>query len=87
MVAFNFTVGSTALQCLFRLLATIIGAVAGYICLLAADRNDRPYILGILTLVFQIPHVVLFFSLQVPSNWFHFIVDINSNHLYWLYGR
>lgn len=55
MVVFNFTVGSTALQCLFRLMATIIGAVAGYICLLAANRNERPYVLAILTLVFQIP--------------------------------
>ncbi|KAI8640155.1 Fusaric acid resistance protein-like-domain-containing protein [Parasitella parasitica] len=55
MVVFNFTVGSTALQCLFRVLATIIGAVCGYICLLAADRNQYPYVLAIMVLIFQIP--------------------------------
>ncbi|CEP10684.1 hypothetical protein [Parasitella parasitica] len=55
MVVFNFTVGSTALQCLFRVLATVIGAVCGYICLLAADRNQYPYVIAIMILLFQIP--------------------------------
>ncbi|KAI8370645.1 uncharacterized protein BYT42DRAFT_502361 [Radiomyces spectabilis] len=55
MVVFNFTVGSTAIQCLFRVAATIIGAVAGYIALLAAHRNENPYVLAVLILVFQIP--------------------------------
>jgi hypothetical protein len=55
MVVFNFTVGSTALQCFFRVLATIIGAVAGYICLLAANRNERPWAIAVLTVVFQVP--------------------------------
>lgn len=55
MVVFNFTVGSTALQCLFRVLATIIGAVCGYLCLLAANRNHNPYVLAVMTLIFQIP--------------------------------
>ncbi|GAA5794733.1 hypothetical protein HPULCUR_000079 [Helicostylum pulchrum] len=55
MVVFNFTVGSTALQCMFRVLATVTGAVAGYICILASNRNERPYALALLALVFQIP--------------------------------
>lgn len=55
MVVFNFTVGSTALQCLFRVLATVIGALAGYICILASNRNERPYVIALLTLAFQIP--------------------------------
>ncbi|KAI8875345.1 hypothetical protein K501DRAFT_233819 [Backusella circina FSU 941] len=55
MVVFNFTVGSTALQCLFRVLATIIGAIAGYIALLAARRNENPYVLAVMILIFQIP--------------------------------
>lgn len=55
MVVFNFTVGSTALQCFFRVLATVIGAVAGYICILASNRNERPYALALMTLLFQVP--------------------------------
>lgn len=55
MVVFNFTVGSTALQCFFRILATVIGAVCGYICLLAGNRRSNPYVLAVLVGVFQIP--------------------------------
>jgi hypothetical protein len=55
MVVFNFTVGSTALQCFFRVLATIIGAVFGYLALLAAHRNENPYVLAVMILIFQIP--------------------------------
>ncbi|KAF1798828.1 hypothetical protein V8B55DRAFT_1522063 [Mucor lusitanicus] len=55
MVVFNFTVGSTALQCFFRVLATIIGSVCGYLCLLAANRNHNPYVLSVMTLIFQVP--------------------------------
>lgn len=66
MVVFNFTVGSTALQCFFRVFATIIGAVAGYICLLAADRNERPYLIAILTLVFQVPMWYMMLGSKYP---------------------
>jgi hypothetical protein len=66
MVVFNFTVGSTALQCLFRVLATIIGAVCGYICLLAGNRNENPYVLAVMTLVFQVPMWYMLLGSKFP---------------------
>ncbi|KAF7730274.1 hypothetical protein EC973_002517 [Apophysomyces ossiformis] len=55
MVVFNFTIGATAVQSAFRVIATIIGAVFGYICLLAGHRNENPYVVAVMTLIFQIP--------------------------------
>ncbi|KAG0766962.1 hypothetical protein G6F16_004744 [Rhizopus arrhizus] len=66
MVVFNFTVGSTALQCLFRVLATIIGAVCGYICLLAGNRNQNPYVVAVLICVFQIPMWYMLLGSKYP---------------------
>lgn len=66
MVVFNFTVGSTALQCLYRVLATIIGAVSGYICLLAGNRNQNPYVIAVMVLIFQIPMWYMLLGLKYP---------------------
>ncbi|KAI9029606.1 Fusaric acid resistance protein-like-domain-containing protein [Phycomyces nitens] len=55
MVVFNYTVGSTMQQCFYRIVATILGAVCGYIALLAGNRNENPYVIAVLVLVFQIP--------------------------------
>ncbi|KAI7907703.1 uncharacterized protein BX663DRAFT_491781 [Cokeromyces recurvatus] len=55
MIVVNFTVGSTVLLCFLRTIATVIGAVLAYISLLAANRNENPYVLSVLTLVFQVP--------------------------------
>jgi uncharacterized membrane protein YccC len=66
MVVFNFTVGSTALQCLFRILATIIGAVCGYICLLASNRDENPYVLAVMILVFQVPMWYMLLGSKYP---------------------
>ncbi|KAL0081889.1 Fusaric acid resistance protein-like-domain-containing protein [Phycomyces blakesleeanus] len=55
MVVFNYTVGSTMQQCFYRIIATILGAVCGYIALLAGNRNENPYVIAVLVLVFQIP--------------------------------
>ncbi|KAI9482971.1 MAG: hypothetical protein EXX96DRAFT_518941 [Benjaminiella poitrasii] len=55
MIVVNFTVGSTVLLCLLRTLATIVGAVCAYVGLLAAKRNENPYVLAVLILVFQVP--------------------------------
>ncbi|KAL0089284.1 Fusaric acid resistance protein-like-domain-containing protein [Phycomyces blakesleeanus] len=55
MVVFNYTVGSTMQQCFYRIVATILGAVCGYIALLAGNRNENPYVVAVLVLVFQIP--------------------------------
>ncbi|KAI9281639.1 hypothetical protein BY458DRAFT_531528 [Sporodiniella umbellata] len=66
MVVFNFTVGSTAWQCFYRVSATIIGAVCGYICLLASNRNQNPYVLAVLVGVFQIPMWYLLLESKHP---------------------
>ncbi|KAI8146438.1 hypothetical protein BJV82DRAFT_643173 [Fennellomyces sp. T-0311] len=55
MVVSNVTIGATALQCFFRIVATVIGAVCGYIVLLAAHRNENPYALAVVVFVFQMP--------------------------------
>ncbi|KAI8060171.1 hypothetical protein BC940DRAFT_371499 [Gongronella butleri] len=57
MVVFNFTVGSTALICAFRVVATVIGAVCGYIALVVGQTNAAayPYVVAVLVLVFQVP--------------------------------
>ncbi|KAL7312477.1 hypothetical protein PS15m_008232 [Mucor circinelloides] len=66
MVVFNYTVGSTALQCMFRVIATVIGAVAGYICLLAGNRNENPYVVAVMVLVLQIPMWYFLFDTKYP---------------------
>ncbi|KAI8068112.1 aluminum activated malate transporter-domain-containing protein [Gilbertella persicaria] len=55
MVVFNFTVGSTLTQCVYRVVATVIGAICGYLSLLAAGRNANPYVLAVMILIFQVP--------------------------------
>ncbi|KAI9495673.1 hypothetical protein BDB00DRAFT_870220 [Zychaea mexicana] len=55
MVVSNMTIGATALQCFFRIIATVIGAVCGYIVLLAAERNTNLYALAVMVFVFQVP--------------------------------
>ncbi|KAL0135340.1 hypothetical protein V8B55DRAFT_1394102 [Mucor lusitanicus] len=66
MVVFNYTVGSTALQCIFRVIATVIGAVAGYLCLLAGHRNENPYVIAVMVLVLQIPMWYFLFDTKYP---------------------
>ncbi|KAG0167034.1 hypothetical protein DFQ28_005672 [Apophysomyces sp. BC1034] len=66
MVVFNFTIGATALQSMFRVVATLIGAVCGYICLLAGHRNENPYVVAVMTLVLQIPLWYLLLSSPYP---------------------
>lgn len=66
MVVFNYTVGSTALQCVFRVIATVIGAVAGYICLLAGNRNQNPYVIAVMVLILQIPMWYFLFATKYP---------------------
>lgn len=66
MVVFNYTVGSTALQCIFRVIATVIGAVAGYLCLLAGNRNENPYVVAVMVLVLQIPMWYFLFDTKYP---------------------
>ncbi|CEP17259.1 hypothetical protein [Parasitella parasitica] len=66
MVVFNYTVGSTALQCVFRVIATVIGAVAGYICLLAGNRNQNPYVVAVMVLILQIPMWYFMFDSKYP---------------------
>ncbi|KAI8353382.1 aluminum activated malate transporter-domain-containing protein [Blakeslea trispora] len=66
MVVINYTVGSTAWQCLYRVIATVVGGVAGYICLLAANRNQNPYVLAIMILIFQIPMWYLLLGSKYP---------------------
>lgn len=60
MVVINYTVGTTSLICFFRIIATICGAVCGYLALLAGNRNDNPYVVAVLVGVFQIPMWYLF---------------------------
>ncbi|KAI7901383.1 uncharacterized protein BX663DRAFT_514290 [Cokeromyces recurvatus] len=66
MVVFNYTVGSTAIQCFYRVVATIIGAVCGYLALLAGHRNENPYVVAVLVLVFQIPMWYFLFNTPYP---------------------
>ncbi|OBZ87882.1 hypothetical protein A0J61_04069 [Choanephora cucurbitarum] len=66
MVVVNYTVGSTAWQCLYRVIATVIGGVAGYICLLAANRNQNPYVLAVMVLIVQIPMWYLLLGSPYP---------------------
>ncbi|CAO3701474.1 unnamed protein product [Rhizopus stolonifer] len=66
MVVFNFTVGSTAWQCFYRVSATFIGAVSGYICLLAGNRNQNPYVVAVMVCVFQIPMWYLLLGSKYP---------------------
>ncbi|KAI8994773.1 hypothetical protein BDB01DRAFT_774049 [Pilobolus umbonatus] len=67
MVVFNFTVGSTALQCMYRVFATILGAIAGYICIIAGGRDERPYVIAVLVLIFQIPLWYLLLGSPYPK--------------------
>ncbi|ORX56191.1 hypothetical protein DM01DRAFT_1334689 [Hesseltinella vesiculosa] len=57
MVVFNYTVGSTALVCGFRVIATIVGAVCGYVALVAGQASGAayPYVVAILVCIFQVP--------------------------------
>ncbi|KAI8084098.1 aluminum activated malate transporter-domain-containing protein [Gilbertella persicaria] len=66
MVVINYTVGSTVWQCFYRVIATIIGGVSGYICLLAAHRNQNPYVLAVMVLILQIPMWYLFLGSPYP---------------------
>lgn len=66
MVVFNFTVGSTALQSFFRVFATVIGALAGYVCILVSNRNERPYALALMTLIMQIPMWYIMLGSKYP---------------------
>lgn len=66
MVVMNYTIGSTAVQCMYRIIATVSGAVAGYICLLAAGRNENAYVLAVLVLVFQVPMWYLLLGSSYP---------------------
>ncbi|KAI9476589.1 MAG: aluminum activated malate transporter-domain-containing protein [Benjaminiella poitrasii] len=66
MVVFNYTVGSTALQCFYRVVATIIGAVCGYLALLAGHRNENPYVIAVLVFIFQIPMWYFLFNTPYP---------------------
>ncbi|KAH8551931.1 hypothetical protein BGW37DRAFT_492938 [Umbelopsis sp. PMI_123] len=65
MVIFNFTVGSTLLQSGFRIAATIIGALWGYIALLAAHRTN-PYVLSVMILIFAVPFWFIFLGSKYP---------------------
>lgn len=66
MVVSNFTVGATAVQCMYRVVATIIGAVCGYIALLAAHRNENPYVLAVMILIFQVPMWYILLGTKYP---------------------
>ncbi|KAI8982478.1 Fusaric acid resistance protein-like-domain-containing protein [Mycotypha africana] len=66
MVVFNYTAGSTVLQCFYRIIATIIGALAGYICLLAGHRDENPYVIAVLVCIFQIPMWYFLFATRYP---------------------
>ncbi|KAI7869836.1 uncharacterized protein EV154DRAFT_530426 [Mucor mucedo] len=66
MVVINYTVGSTTIQCFYRIISTIIGAVCGYLCLLAANRRENPYVIGVLVLVFQVPMWYLLLGSKFP---------------------
>lgn len=66
MVVINYTVGSTSIQCFYRIISTIVGAVCGYICLLASNRNENPYVLAVLVLVFQVPMWYLLLGSKYP---------------------
>ncbi|KAI9269038.1 hypothetical protein BDA99DRAFT_557804 [Phascolomyces articulosus] len=66
MVVSNMTIGATALQCLFRIIATVIGAVCGYIILLAGERNVNPYVIAVLVFVFEIPMWYTFLGTSYP---------------------
>jgi hypothetical protein len=65
MVISNFTIGSTLVQSGFRVIATIIGAVWGYIALLAAHRTN-PYVLAVMVLIFAGPFWFVFLGSKYP---------------------
>ncbi|OZJ07012.1 hypothetical protein BZG36_00115 [Bifiguratus adelaidae] len=65
MVVLNFTVGTTILQCFYRVVATVIGAVWGYIALLAVGRHN-PYILMVMVCIFAVPFWYIFLGSRHP---------------------
>ncbi|KAJ2958862.1 hypothetical protein NQZ79_g5572 [Umbelopsis isabellina] len=84
MVVSNFTIGATLLQSMFRIVATIIGAIWGYIALLAAHRTD-PYILAVMVLVFAGPFWFIFLGSKYPRIGFisllTLVVIVNTGHV------
>lgn len=83
MVVSNFTIGATLLQSIFRIVATIIGAVWGFIALLAADRTN-PYILAVMVLIFACPFWYIFLGSKYPRIGFisllTLVVIVNTGH-------
>lgn len=83
MVVSNFTIGATLLQSMFRIVATIIGALWGYIALLAAHRTN-PYILSVMVLVFAGPFWFIFLGSKYPRIGFisllTLVVIVNTGH-------
>jgi len=83
MVVSNFTIGATMLQSLYRIIATIIGAVWGYIALLAANRSN-PYILAVMVLIFAAPFWFIFLGSKYPRIGFisllTLVVIVNTGH-------
>ncbi|OBZ82489.1 hypothetical protein A0J61_09461 [Choanephora cucurbitarum] len=66
MVVINFTVGSTLTQCFYRIVATVVGAVCGYVSLLASKGNSNPYVLAVMVLIFQVPMWYILLGTKYP---------------------
>ncbi|KAI8387410.1 aluminum activated malate transporter-domain-containing protein [Blakeslea trispora] len=66
MVVINFTVGSTLTQCFYRVVATVVGALCGYLSLLASNRNANPYVLAVMVLIFQFPMWYILLGSKYP---------------------
>ncbi|KAI9284158.1 hypothetical protein BC943DRAFT_85858 [Umbelopsis sp. AD052] len=65
MVISNFTIGSTLVQSFYRTVATVIGAVWGFIALLAAHQTN-PYVLAVMVLIFALPFWFVFLGSKYP---------------------